>query len=139
MLPSKILSPEIRHDILELSRFLTELSVIDYFFVVHRPSIVAYAAVLTAMEEVPGASSSMNDFTMEIHSLIPHLSPDDSDLIECRTRLRLLYAQGSYSRPVSVMPPNSTREESVSPVCVSYGCSNPAYMNDSYREHRGEY
>jgi Cyclin, C-terminal domain len=106
-----------RHDILELARFLTELSVIDYFFVVHRPSIVAYAAVITAMEEVPGASSALHDFAEEINNF-SHLRFDNEDLLECRTRLRHLYAQGAYTRPVAILP--GSREESISPVCVSY-------------------
>lgn len=108
---------DIRHDILELARFLTELSVIDYFFVIHRPSVVAYAAIIIAMEEVPGAAAAIPDFANEINNF-SHLRCDCEDLLECRTRLRLLYAQGSYTRPATI--PAGIRDESVSPVCVSY-------------------
>ena len=118
-----------RHEILELARFLTELSVIDYFFVVHRPSVVATAALLNSVENVPGASSAIGDFAKEIKR-VPSLDPSSPDVHECRERLRLLYAQGGYARPAAT---NATRDEAISPVCVSYGCH---VMSSTQSEHK---
>jgi hypothetical protein len=108
-----------RHAILELARFLTELSVIDYFFVIHKPSVVALASLLNAMEDIPGAAPAIPAFTIAVEQNTP-LDPSQPEVLECRNRLRLLYAQGGYSHPT----PERTdpRDESISPVCVSYGC-----------------
>lgn len=108
-----------RHAILELARFLSELSVIDYFFVIHKPSVVALASLLNAMEDIPGAAPAIAAFTVEVKQNTP-LDPSHPAVLECRNRLRLLYAQGGYSRPT----PERTdpRDESISPVCVSFGC-----------------
>jgi Cyclin, C-terminal domain len=119
-----------RHAILELARFLTELSVIDYFFVIHKPSVVAFAAILNAMEDVPGARTAISIFCNEIKKNTP-LDPSHPDVAECRTRLRLLYAQGGYANAVSER--SDLRTESVSPVCVSYGCQPaPQYHYEDY-------
>lgn len=119
LLPLKSVSMNVRHDVLELARFLTELSVIDYFFVVHRPSVVAYAALLNAMEDIPCAGAAISDLVAEVHS-ITHLRFESEELRDCRSRLRLLYAQGAYSRPTLLTA--GSRSNSGSPVCVSYGC-----------------
>jgi hypothetical protein len=109
-----------RHDVLELARFLTELSVIDYYFVIHRPSSVALAALLNAMEDVPGAAEgALESLTGEIKR-IAKVDASSPDVVECRNRLRLLYSQGGYSPPE---PRTETRAETISPVCVSYGCN----------------
>jgi hypothetical protein len=114
-----------RHDILELSHFLTELSVIDYFFVGHRPSVVALAALLNSLEAVPGASdSSLHDYEMELKR-VPGLDPSSPEVLDCRDRLQILYKQGGYNRPEIV--PGEDRDETVSPVCVSQGVSHGAF------------
>jgi hypothetical protein len=109
-----------RHDVLELSRFLTELSVIDYYFVVHRPSSVALAALLNAMEGVPGISQDAINGLLGEMKRSTKLDVSAQDVLECRERLRLLYSQGGYSPPE---PRSETRTEMISPVCVSYGCN----------------
>jgi hypothetical protein len=108
-----------RHDVLELSRFLTELSVIDYYFVVHRPSSVALAALLNAMEGVPSVSNAAINGLLDEMKRVTKLDVSAPDVLECRDRLQLLYSQGGYSPPE---PRSETRTEMISPVCVSYGC-----------------
>jgi Cyclin, C-terminal domain len=109
-----------RHDTLELARFLTELSVIDYYFVSKKASSVALAALLNAMEELPEvADAAVTAFAQEIQR-VSGLRPDCAEVLDCRERLRLLYAQGGYARPE---PQADTRTEAISPVCVSYGLS----------------
>lgn len=119
LLPYSIVSMDVRHDILELARFLTELSVIDYYFVVFRPSSVAMAALIHALEEIPGVSEQAYvDFLQELRR-VPGLDPSCSEVQDCRSRLRLLYAQGGYSRGDESR--SDARTETVSPVCVSHG------------------
>jgi hypothetical protein len=89
------------HDIVEYSRFLTELSVCDYFFVSCKPSSVGLAAVLVAMEQLdehkyPGITS---------HKLLENLRtiyPQEMDRIkqikECKGRLLGLYMAGGYDQ-----------------------------------------
>jgi hypothetical protein len=120
-----------RHDVLELSRFLTELSVIDYYFVVHRPSSVALAALLNAMEGVPGVSQDAIYGLLGEMKRNTKLDVSAPDVLECRERLRLLYSQGGYSPPE---PRSETRTEMISPVCVSYGCNG--YPQASFQDER---
>ena len=112
-----------RHDVWELSRFLTELSVIDYFFVIHKPSSVAVAALLNSMDEVLPDSQEVHDEFLSEVSKVAGLDPTTQEVVDCRNRLRLLYAQGGYSRPTAT----EERNETVSPVCVSYGVNPNAY------------
>jgi hypothetical protein len=127
-----------RHDILELSRFLAELSVIDYFFVMHRPSVVALATLLNALDLVPGVSdTARQDFQRELHH-IPGLDLSDLEIgnavEECRNRLHLLYAQGGYSRTAGG---EELRTETISPVCVSYGCNPQRHTSLQYASQPG--
>jgi hypothetical protein len=109
---------EARHDLLELARFLTELSVIDYFFVIHKQSSVGLASLLFAMDEIPSLTDQVREeFLLEIGK-VALLDHGSSQVQDCRDRLRLLYAQGGYGRAAAA----ETRTETVSPVCVSYGC-----------------
>jgi len=115
-------SVEARYEILELARFYTELSVIDYFFVVHRASDIALAALLNAIETVSGSSEmALVEFQQELRRVNGGLDPDTPEVDECRTRLHVLYSQGGYSRPE--FSGQETRNETISPVCVSYGVS----------------
>jgi len=110
---------DLRHDVWELTRFLTELSVIDYYFVIHKPSSVAIAALMFAMDEVPSVSDSAKEEFLKEMSKITKLDHTTQEVVDCRNRLRLLYEQGGYSRPASEP---ETRTDTTSPVCVSYGC-----------------
>jgi hypothetical protein len=111
---------ETRYEILELARFLTELSVIDYYFVMHRSSDVALAALLNSMEAVTGSAKMiMTGFEQELIRVAGGLDPCKKEVLECRDRLTILYTQGGYSRPE--ITGHETRDETVSPVCVSFG------------------
>ena len=123
LLPNSIVKINDQHAILELARFLTELSVIDYYFVVHKPSVVAFSALLTAMEEIPGVRFAIPTFCVEVMNSIG-LDALSAEVMECCGRLRLLYAQGGYANPGGSQ---ETRSESISPVCVSYGVKNSNY------------
>lgn len=133
LLPYSTVTMDVRHDILELACFLTELSVIDYFFVAHRPSSVALAALLHSLEELPSVSrSAQMDFIQELRR-IPGLNSNSEDVEECRNRLRLLYAQGGYSRNQDEAR-GEDRSETISPVCVSHGV-NPFQVQSDVDNH----
>jgi Cyclin, C-terminal domain len=114
-----------RHDILELSRFLTELSVIDYYFVSHRPSDIAMSAILNAMELIPSIPEALVQSFLQDVTSRSCLDVQRAEIVECQQRLRLLYAQGGYSHGTEMSAANvvafDCRNESISPVCVSYG------------------
>lgn len=93
----------------------------DYFFVLHRPSTVALAAILNAMEDIPSIpysaqlmlaaqikhSTSMNPYSVEVH--------------QCRARLRVHYDHGGYAGPSNIATSPENRDSSISPVCVTHG------------------
>jgi Cyclin, C-terminal domain len=126
-MPYTSISMDARHDILELTRFLTELSVIDYFFVGKKASSVALAALFNSMDEIAEVSKqAKDDFGSELRR-VDGLNPASLEVLDCRERLRLLYAQGGYNRPETS---SGTRNEAVSPVCVSYAFGAP-YVGNS--------
>jgi len=130
LLPHSVVKVNDRHAILELARFLTELSVIDYFFVIHKPSDVAVAALLNAMEDIPGARYSIPAFCNEV-TKSTSLAITSDEVTECRNRLRLLYAQGGYASPTNAQ---DNRNASISPVCVAYGVQSTHEHYDPYAE-----
>ena len=118
--PSETCPANVRHDILELARFLTELSAIDYFFVNKKSSSVGLAALMNAMDITCAVPMAFFD---AIKSL-DHLDFDDTSE-ECRLRLLDLYYSGGYSRnhdsPLGNAM-NESRTETVSPVSVLTSC-----------------
>jgi Cyclin, C-terminal domain len=129
LLPYTSVSMDTRYEILEIARFLSELSVFDYFFVMQRPSSVGLASILNAMNAIPGVSSSAVEGMKAELVRIPGLDPDSDDVKECSKRLEMLYAQGGYSLPSAEA--GEQRIETVSPVCVSHGV-NP--YESTYKE-----
>lgn len=119
LLPFHSISMDARHDTLELSRFLTELGVMDYFFVLHRPSTIALAAILNALEEIPSVPHQTQSVLLSQIQHNTSLDVFSTDIDECRARLRLHYIQGGYARPSSTVQTN--RNSAISPVSVTYG------------------
>ena len=124
MLPSSpVCSPSVRHDIFEFARFLTELSVVDYFFVPKRASSTALAAILNAMDTVATIDyATRMEFMQQLKSL-DEFDPYDDEIEECRDRLRELYLQGDYSIGEESQQESEqegdTRTDIISPVCVA--------------------
>jgi hypothetical protein len=125
LLPQASVPMETRYEILELARFLTELSVIDYYFVVQRSSDVALAALLNSMQVVTGTKMIVTGFEEEIRRVARGLDPYKKEVLDCRNRLKVLYTQGGYTRPE--INGHETRDKTVSPVCVSHGLAQQEY------------
>jgi Cyclin, C-terminal domain len=141
-LPCHTLPAEDRHSVLELARFLTELSVIDYFFVSHKPSTVALAALLNAIDDVPSARLVKSDFLTGVQQTCDPdcLDPSSDDVLYCYNRLRLLYVQGGYASNgrsagdyTAAAAAADPRSDNNSPVSVAaFHGSLPPHHHQSY-------
>lgn len=95
---------------------MTELSVVDYFFVGHRPSAIAMAALLNAMDTIPRVAPSVKeDLLTELRAIPPMFLLED-EVEDCRQRLSRLYGDGGHNWP---NPDEVERKDVVSPTCVS--------------------
>ena len=106
------------HEIVEISRFLTELAVCDYFFVTRKPSSVALACVLNALGCINDGikrDSIYSQFTQTIRD-VAKLDSVGYEVEECRARLHEIYLQGGYKKQDQ---DSTDRFENTSPVCVS--------------------
>lgn len=121
-----------RHDIMEHTRFLTELSVIDYFFVTKRASSVALAALLNAMDnnrDFPLAFRT--EFIRQLHQL-DGFDPNGFEIVECRDRLKELYIQGGYAPSASTVDHGmEQRLETISPVSVAHAFNAQGQVQSS--------
>jgi len=141
------------HDVMEMSRFLTELSVCDYFFVNHKPSTVAMAAIINSIESIGEDRFSTSDrvqFFEEIHST-SGLRQDCDAVVDVRNMLRQMYSQstGSDHQEETVetetgrFRPVDDRLEADSPVCVgqidSTTRSSPLYEQQYYSHSTSDY
>ena len=104
--------------VLELTRFLTELSVIDYFFATHSASSVAVAALVNSMEML-NLGSTIPKCVDQLMTL-DDFNPMSKEVMECRRRLQELFVQGDYSQShiIAASPPMVGRTDTVSPICV---------------------
>jgi hypothetical protein len=121
-LVSNEISPVARHDVNELARFMTELSVCDYWFVTKKPSSIALASLINAMELQGGSAGCISTTTaatgrggqqaqqasrtidnrhkMDFLSRVAELGMDitsDDEIVECYERLSEMYRSGGYS------------------------------------------
>ena len=88
--------PAVWHDMMEVAKFLTELAVIDYHFAPLKSSSVGLAALMTAMEGVAEDRLAMADkqnFAANVYH-VAQVSPNDPEVMDCRTRLRTMYYEG---------------------------------------------
>jgi hypothetical protein len=97
----------------------------DFFFVPFRPSTVALAAILNAMESLPSVPYSAQ-MSLMAHLFKYGINPYTKHVNECRARIRLHYEKGGYAPPSSgTSNMNNTqtgqedRDISGSPVCVT--------------------
>jgi Cyclin, N-terminal domain/Cyclin, C-terminal domain len=117
------------HEIYDLTQFMIELSVMDYFFVNYKPSEVAIASLLNALQCLQSLHPQ-NAAQPQLSFLTPFLDLNSPGIIACRERLVLIYAQandqGVYvyasGSPTGVKSPGASEQSSphrtTSPVSV---------------------
>ena len=130
LLPQEI-SPPAKHDLNELARFLTELSVCDYYFVTKKPSSIALAALINAID-LQGSRNSYPRIKAQFLQHVIEVGLDittDEETVVCYERLREMYIAGGYG-------PNLEVEESPTPERIATG--SPTSIFDSPIEHFGE-
>jgi hypothetical protein len=113
---------------------MTELSVIDYFFVTKRTSSIGLASLLNAMDYLH-LGHFIPDFLSQLRCL-QNFDPYVDEVDECRLRLNELYCQGgqpqSQAQPVKNTPhPQDFRNDAVSPVCVTAFGKQPGFQRNS--------
>ena len=96
LISSADVTPRLRHDLGELAKFLTEISVCDYYFVTRKPSSIATAAIINAIELTQIEPKHKIDFLHNIVSIGLDIA-DDDEIIECYERLREMYILGGYT------------------------------------------
>ena len=93
------LNSRTRHDVHELARFLTELSVCDYWFVTRKPSAMAMAAIINSLE-LQGPEKVDPRYKIEFLHRCVEVGmdiADDDEIISCYERLREMYIAGGYT------------------------------------------
>lgn len=118
LLISMDIPPEMRLEINELVRYLTELSVCDYWFVSRKPSTIAIAAFVCAFEVLGYQrieSRYQDDF---LQRLVDHgnSTATDEDIDECCDRLRDIFRTNAANNDEEAEETNETRVAVVTPV-----------------------
>mmetsp|Transcript_5840 Transcript_5840/g.12774 ORF Transcript_5840/g.12774 Transcript_5840/m.12774 type:complete len:337 (-) Transcript_5840:170-1180(-) len=88
-----------RHDVNELARFMTELSVCDYWFATKRPSSIALAAIINAIDLQGPQRIGPKDKSEFLHWVV-EIGMDianDVEIIECYGRLRKMYVATGFT------------------------------------------
>ncbi len=111
------------HEVHDLSQFIVELSVMDYFFVSYKPSEIAIASVLNAIERL--VPDQERRAAIPFHRAM--IDINSSEVQACRERLSLIFTQandqGSNESSDQGPQPNRTK----SPVSVMTAPEHAAY------------
>lgn len=142
ILPDECKERKLQHEIKELARFLTELSVCDYYFVTKKPSSIAIAAILNAFSvmgenQIPSSARAL--FLKRIQDIAGY-DPHCKEVQDCRQRLEETYYQGGFHECnlglVEEEEEVKERCDSDSPICVSdISYSNMHYHSTGTTSH----
>ncbi len=121
LLPEDACHFSIFHEIKELSRFLTELSVCDYFFVKQKATTIGLAALMSSIELIDGNwKPGAIELFMKQVVIVAGCDPQCSDVLECKARLQETYIQGGFYDQQQIAGKNTQSQRGgISPVCVS--------------------
>lgn len=112
------MSHQDRYDTNDIARFLTELSVCDYWFVSKKPSNIALASLINALElqgEPKIPRNCKNLLLQNLGSCGLKTIWYDDEVIACYERLRDIYAAGEYNPLQSNDETRHARSRRVSP------------------------
>ena len=100
-----------RLDVNELAGFLAELSVCDYWFATQRPSSIALAALINAIE-LQGSykidPKYKDEFLQQAVIVGIDFGKDGNEIIACYKRLRAMYIAGGYTPNLQKSPVGSS-------------------------------
>lgn len=88
-------------EVKEVARFLTELSVCDYYFTTRKPSCTGLGAILTAFERFDEVTLPMHvrcTFLKYVRSL-GVIDPSSKEVLDCKGRLSVNYLQDAGCQP----------------------------------------
>jgi len=126
-LPSSQVDPSLINYLYQVSQYLVELSVCDSYFVWHKPSSVAFASILVALEKVchNDISEAVLCTFVEHIAIFAKIHYNCSDVANLRARLRELYSESeeetqnyAESTPV-VVDSNLSLNSKLSPTSVT--------------------
>lgn len=119
LIPTNICTSSEYHEIVEISRFLSELGVCDYFFVTRKPSSVALGCLLNALESIQDDEARQTIYHEFVKAVRDFSGLDcyDLEVEECRARLQDIYIHGGYKKQEQTDVVD--RFGNISPVCVS--------------------
>jgi hypothetical protein len=123
----------------DLSQFIVELSVLDYFFVCYKPSEVALAALLNAMDEIFPKRGSQIKFPFQSQLIDLIKSPT---VLACRERLALIvyaHANGCPDPSRNRLFKDETEpkeQRTTSPVSAMPGPSTPLQQQHNFAAQR---
>lgn len=119
------ISESIRHDVMKNARFMTELSVCEYWFVSKKPSSIALASLVNAIE-LQGPHRISDIYKKDFLRRVVQIGIDivnDKDFLDCYERLSEIYTEGGFT---------SIHEESNLPAVIvdPVGEMNDPVVND---------
>lgn len=124
-----------RKDIIcEITDFLTENSVIDYFFVPFKHSIVALAAVFAAFDIVGSGSDIYCQFATSFVKELEELAQDNvlsEDVHACMLRMKETFHEGGYSLDDFDIDSAETKTED-----IHYASYSPIGVTDEASDSR---
>jgi len=111
---------DVRLEIEELARFLTEISVCDYYFTTRKASLIGLGALLTTFDSIDESTLPLHvrhNFLLRVQS-IAGIDPSSKEVQECNDRLYRTYFLDNQEQDKS--PSGVTIDEGyLSPVCVA--------------------
>mmetsp|Transcript_29075 Transcript_29075/g.45181 ORF Transcript_29075/g.45181 Transcript_29075/m.45181 type:complete len:356 (-) Transcript_29075:436-1503(-) len=119
LFPENFAPYDVMVDVGEVTNFLTELAVLDYWFVTKKPSSIALGAIMISLEiHLRERVYDLNEFFSDIAKASGMLVTD-VETVQCRDRLWETYVSGGYASSLQQPQDEQLVRFADSPVCVS--------------------
>lgn len=110
-------SPELRNQLVVIARYIAELSVYDYYFVTKKPSSIALACILHAMNDMQVPLHETIEFMDNVRGV--NIDPEAKEVYDCQVHLKEIYYASRENDAEREEEECSERIENASPSCVS--------------------
>lgn len=127
-LVSQQIGPQIRRDVAVLSRFIIELSVHDYYYVRKKPSAIALASIINAIE-LQGSARIDPSYKAEfLYRVVEVIGIDlaSDEFINCYRRLRETFIAGDFMKQIPYLNDNHLPDAAVSLAAASCRIVSPS-------------